>query len=87
LSPQHLAAPASTTHVLVAPAEIELCVSPISPVDPVSFESALATFVVRPKIPNRATTTAAPMKLDFLESFLSLENLDTIWPFIKMKFA
>jgi hypothetical protein len=71
------------THVLDPPAEIELCVSPISPVDPVSFESAMAAPVVSPKIANMIAATVTAAKIDFLESFLFLINSDKIQPFIE----
>jgi hypothetical protein len=52
----------------------------------VSFESALAAFVVSPKIPNRVTTTAIPMRFDLLETFLLCKNSDIERPFEEMKF-
>jgi hypothetical protein len=58
----------------------------MSPPDPVSFESAMAAFVVSPKIANKVVTITIPMRFDFLESFLLGEKSDISWPFEKMKF-
>jgi hypothetical protein len=84
-APQHLAAPSNTTQVEFPPAEIELWIYELLELDDVSFESALAAFVVSPKIPNRAAATAIPTSFDFLESFVFCENSDMKRPFKEWK--